>query len=191
MSAMDDRLDILMGKSLDGEITPAEQQWFDEELQRNALARERFEQMKMLNEWSRQAVKAEILERGERLEDILDRAWQRYKGTPRRRLVGADGHSRFAAGLVAGFVVGLILHFVLVTGRMDRAKPPGQPSVAADAGSMDAANSPVGQGVPVSYPRPVMRSLDWYSFTDRHGRQWLVEGIREGVVQPAVYRGDL
>ncbi len=191
MSAMDDRLEILIGKFLDGEITPAEQQWLDEELQRNDQARELLGQMKVLHECGRKAVRAEVLDRGKRPEEILERIWQRCEAVPRRRLAKADGHLRFAAGVAAGFLLGLILHFVLVTNHTDTTMPPDQPSVAVEAGAPEAASPRDVQIVPVGYPRPVMRSLDWYSFTDQNGQQWLVEGVREGIVQPAVHRGDL
>lgn len=191
MSAMDDRLEILIGKSLDGEITAAEQQWLEEELQRSSQARELLERMKLLNACSREVVQAEVLERGKSPKDILRQVWQRHEGAPERRRVMADDRWRFAAGVAAGFLLGLLLHVVLVTGSAEETRPPEQPFVAADAGSIEAPDSRDSRVVPVGNPSPMMRSLDWYSFTDREGRQWLVEGVREGVVQPAVYRGDL
>ena len=40
-------------------------------------------------------------------------------------------------------------------------------------------------------PWRVMRKVDWYSFTDETGSQWLIEGVREGVARPAAYYDDL
>jgi hypothetical protein len=37
----------------------------------------------------------------------------------------------------------------------------------------------------------IFRNVDWYSFTDKQGNQWLIEGLREDVVRPAAYSGDL
>jgi hypothetical protein len=37
----------------------------------------------------------------------------------------------------------------------------------------------------------VIRNVDWYSFTDESGDQWLVEGLRESIVRPAVYEEGL
>jgi hypothetical protein len=82
--------------------------------------------------------------------------------------------------------LGLVLHFALVWGD----QPAGGP-VSPLAGP---GNAPIVEyrtrDVP-SYSRPVMRNVDWYSFTDQTGNQWLVEGVREGAIQPAVYYGDL
>ena len=32
---------------------------------------------------------------------------------------------------------------------------------------------------------------DWYNFTDKQGNKWLVEGLREDIVKPAVYHDGL
>ncbi len=48
--------------------------------------------------------------------------------------------------------------------------------------------------VPVRAPgdlRQIQRVVDWYVYTDRDGNQWLIEGAREGMVKPAVYRDGL
>ena len=191
MSMIDDRLEILIGKFIDGEISPAEQRWLDAELQRNEDARELLEQLRMLSECGRQVVTSEVLEQGKPPEEILQRTWQRHEGSPWRRVVKADGHLRFAAGLAAGFLLGLILHFALVGGHtagtdvVDR--PPVARSAAVPVGTDYDETGEAARG----YRRPVMRNVDWYGFTDRTGQQWLVEGIREGSVRPAVYRGDL
>ena len=186
MSATDDKLEILIGRLLDGEISPAEQRWLDDELQRNEEARELLEQLRTLNACSREAVAAEVDESTGSPEEILQRAWQQHERPAWRRLVRVDGRLRFAAGLAAGFVLGLILHFVLVWGEpsvngpTDRvARPEGLPTVESLTPNR------------TTYPRPVMRNVDWVGFTDQTGNQWLVEGIREGSVQPAAYYGDL
>ncbi len=48
--------------------------------------------------------------------------------------------------------------------------------------------------VPVRAPgdlRQIQRVVDWYVYTDQDGNQWLIEGTREGMVKPAVYRDGL
>jgi anti-sigma factor RsiW len=189
MSTMNDKLEIVIGKFLDGEISPAEQRWLDDELQRNDQARELLDQLRTLNECGRQAVASEVLEQGRGPEEILELTRQRHQISRWRRLIRADGHRRFAAGLAAGLVLGLILHFVLISGNSAGTKPVDRSSVAGGV-PVRANPDEVGE-VRVSNPRPVMRNVDWYGFTDRSGQQWLVEGIREGSVQPAVYYGDL
>jgi len=197
MSTIDDKLELVIGKFLDGEISPAEQRWLDEQLQCNERARERLEQLRTLNECSRQAVTADVLEQGRGPEEILQLTWQRHQRSRWRRVVRADGHLRFAAGLAAGFLLGLLLHFVLASGEMGPAEPRATGTTARDiVPSRDLVPTRVsgpglGQDARVNYPGSVMRDVDWYSFTDRTGRQWLVEGVHEGSVRPAAYYGDL
>ncbi|UCD51544.1 MAG: hypothetical protein JSW27_02715 [Phycisphaerales bacterium] len=197
MSTIDDKLELVIGKLLDGEISPAEQRWLDEELQRNERAREVLEQLRTLSECSRQAVAAEVLELGQDPEEILRRTWQRHQRSCWRRVFRADGHLRFAAGLAAGFLLGLLLHFVLISGE---AAPVGRRAVGTTAREVVAtrdmaptrgSNPGTGQEARTHYPGSVLRDVDWYSFTDRNGQQWLVEGVREGSVRPAAYYGDL
>jgi hypothetical protein len=182
MSATNDKLEILIGKFLDGEISPAEQRWLDDELERNEDARELLEQLRTLNACSREAVTAKLDQPASSPGEILQRAWRQHERPAWRRVVSADGHLRFAVGLAAGFALGLILHFVLVWG-----DPSARAPMSPTAGPVDVPTIVY----PTRDPRPVMRNVDWYGFTDQAGRQWLVEGIREGSVRPAVYNGDL
>jgi len=191
MSTTDDKLEILIGKLLDGEIAPAEQRWLDEELERNDDARELLEQLRILHEYSRQAVTSDILEQGSGPEEILELTWQRHRGSLWRRVFKADGHLRFAAGLAAGFLLGLLLHLALVAGDAPAMKPVGRRPVVMDGAVRGGMDSDAMEEARASYRRPMMRNVDWYSFTDRTGHQWLVEGLREGSVRPAVYDGDL
>ena len=68
-----------------------------------------------------------------------------------------------------------------------------------------AGRPPVADGVPDERFRPtreplftgrgpahrVTRELDWYVVTDGTGNQWLIEGVREGMVRPVAYHGGL
>lgn len=191
MSMTDEKLEVLIGKLLDGEITPAEQRWLDEQLERNDEARELLEQLRTLHECSRQAVSAEVLERGKSPKEILELTWPCHRGSPWRRIFKADGHLRFAAGLAAGFLLGLLLHFALVLGDTSVMEPADQHPLVAGDSIGGGSHADVMEETRASDVRPVMRNVDWYSFTDRTGHQWLVEGIHEGSVRPVVYDGDL
>lgn len=191
MSANDDKLELVIGKHLDGEITPAEQRWLDDELQRNERARDLLEQLRLLRACSRQVVAAEVLERGQRPEEILQSAWQRHQRSRWRRVVRADGHLRFAAGLAAGFLLGLLLHFGLAADKPASTEDVASTPTARDVMPVGSSGQGAAQDAGARYPGSVMRDVDWYSFTDRNGRQWLVEGVREGSVRPAAYYGDL
>ena len=199
MSIADDKLEILMGKLLDGAITPAEQRLLESELEHNPQARELLEQLRTLHECSREAVARAVFRQGADPQEIFNRAWQQHRKSWWRRTVRADGHllwgsrtrhivfreGRFAVGLAAGFLLGFLLHFVLV----GQSKPPAEMTMRPPV----AKNLSVGIR-PATEPEAtgqVMRNVDWYGFTDRTGNQWLVEGVREGMVRPAAYYGDL
>ncbi len=197
MSAADDRLELLMGKLLDGEISPAEQRLLERELEQDGQARELLEQLRALHECSREAVTHGVLERGADPRDVFARAWQQSKGSLWGRVVRADGplrwlaQRRFAVGLAAGFLLGLSLHFVLVRGLGQAVDTPSEPRIAHGVSPRMGRPGAATPALERAVPREITRKVDWYGFTDHAGNQWLVEGVREGVVKPAAYYGDL
>jgi hypothetical protein len=190
MNMTQETLEILIGKYLDGEITPSEQKILQTELENHPQAKELLQQLQDLHERSYEAVASEIIGRGKEAGEIFERAWQRQSANPIRRILKLDGRLRFAAGLAAGLAIGLFLHFVLPF--ISRPQSPDAPAniVAQNQGNqMDAE---------LTFPQPLMdpagnaiHNVDWYSFTDNQGNQWLVEGLRENIVKPAAYYGDL
>jgi hypothetical protein len=183
--------EILIGKYLDGEITPSEQQILQKELDRDPHAKELLEQLQVLNERSCEAVATEIIGQGKDAEEIFEQAWQRQAANPLRRILKTDGRLRFTAGLAAGLAIGLLLHFVLPS-----LPTPRNPDVPANVLAQNAGNQIDSEQL--TYPQTLMdpagnalRNVDWYSFTDKQGNQWLIEGLRENVVTPAVYCEDL
>lgn len=191
MNMTQEMLEILIGKYLDGEITPSEQHILQTELERDPQAKELLQQLQDLHERSCEAVASEIIEQGKEAGEIFEQAWLRQAANPLRRILKMDGRLRFAAGLAAGLAIGLILHFVLPF--VSTPQSPSDPAnmLAKNAGNqMDAEQ--------LTFPQPLMdpagnslRNVDWYSFTDNQGNQWLIEGLREHIVRPAVYYGDL
>ncbi len=183
MSIAGDKLEILMGKLLDGVISPAEQRLLDSELERNPQACELLEQWRTLHECSREAIGRAVVGQGASPDEVFSRAWQRSRGSRVRSI--ALGEGRFAVGLAAGFLLGLVLHFVLVGHAQRPAEMTTRPPIARNlsVGTRPALEPDDGG--------QVMRNVDWYGFTDPTGNQWLVEGVREGMVRPAAYYGDL
>jgi len=184
-------LEILIGKYLDGEITPSEQQILQKELDNNRHAKELLNQLQALNERSCEAVTAEIIDRGKEAEEIFEQAWQRQAANPLRRILSMDGRLRFAVGMAAGLAMGLLLHFILPFVSVPQS--PDIPTnmlaqnteVRTDTGQIDYPETPV------DLAGKSQRKVDWYSFTDNRGNQWLIEGLRENIVTPAVYYEDL
>jgi len=185
MNIADETLEILIGKYIDGEITPSEQGMLDGAMEKDSAVKELLEQLAELHEASAEAVGSGILDMGESAEEIIELAW---RGKERGRAkIFSSGVLRFASGVAAGLLIGLVLHFVLSgvsqTGR-DEIEPK---IIANDAGNQmkveRIAPSPAG--------RDVIRNVDYFGFTDEDGGQWLVEGLREDMVRPTVYYGDL
>lgn len=190
MSATDDRLEILIGKLLDSEISPAEQRILDRELEQNGQARELLEQLRVLHDCGREIVAQEVHQGGADPRDVFERAWRQSRGSTWRRIARLDGLPRFAAGLAAGFLLGLTLHFVLVGG----SEPPiytGGPRVVKGT-PVETRGWNEGRPTPGrQIPNQITREVEWYGFTDQAGNQWLIEGYREGVARPASYQGGL
>ena len=161
--------------------------------------------MQALHECSREVVTHDVLEGGADPGHVFERAWQQNKRSLWRRVVQADGHlrwvpqalriafrePRFAVGLAAGFLLGLGLHFVLMGGSEPPMETPSESRIAQSVSPGMNQPSDVAPAFEPGVPREITRKVDWYGFTDQAGNQWLIEGIREGMVKPAAYHGDL
>ena len=72
-------LEILIGRYLDSEITPAEQRLLDAELQAGPEARQLLERWQQLHEQARQALNTQLTEQGASAEAIFSRALAQQK----------------------------------------------------------------------------------------------------------------
>ncbi len=191
MSTTDDRLEILIGKLLDGEISPAEQHVLDRELEKDAQARELLEQMRVLRECGREIVERQVRQGGDAPGDVFERAWRQSRGSVRQRIVRIGGPSRLAVGMAAGFLLGLALHFVLVRNARSSIEDTNPPGIVKETPAGTAVPDESWRKLQPRTPDPVTREVEWYGFTDQAGNQWLIEGYREGMVRPASYHGGL
>ena len=71
--------EILIGKYLDSEITPAEQQLLDRALKDDPDAHRLLMEMEQLHEQAERALTQEITGKGDSAEVIFERAWQQKK----------------------------------------------------------------------------------------------------------------
>jgi anti-sigma factor RsiW len=185
MNITQQTLEILIGKYLDGEITPAEKDLLDAALQEDSQARELLEQLQQLNQNSRQVIASEMLESGKQADEIFEQAWQQAKHS-KQRVVKIGSFLRFAAGVAAGLIIGLTLHFTILA----NSTPQGS-FMSPDSPQLADVQSPSDLIFPAETEENVFRNVDWYSFTDESGDQWLIEGLRESIVRPAVYEEGL
>jgi len=189
MNMTQEMLEILIGKYLDGEITPSEQQILQTELDCNPKAKELLEQLQDLHERSCEAVASEITGAGKEAGEIFEQAWQRRSVNPLRRVLKMGGYMRFAAGLAAGLIIGLMLHFALPF--LSTTQDESIPTDVIVQNTSDGTGEFMLPQLQMDLDGNTLRNVDWYSFTDNQGNQWLIEGLRENMVRPAVYYGDL
>jgi hypothetical protein len=102
-------LEILIGKFLDAEITPAEQQMLDDALEDDQQANDLFNQLKELHNINRQAVTTNIMEKGRPQEDIFEDAWSQKSSIPFISTIRDSGILKVAAVLAIGFFIGLTM----------------------------------------------------------------------------------
>jgi len=191
MNMNQETLEILIGKYLDGEITPSEQLILDAELERDSQARELLQQLQDLHERSSELVTSQILGRGGTSADIFERAWQQQAKYPFHAAIKWGGYIRFAAGVAAGLAMGLALHFVLSVASTPTGEPARPNLFVQDVPDQTGIESPAFPLFPSDPAESPIRNVDWYSFTDKQGNQWIVEGFRENRARPAAYYGDL
>lgn len=184
-------LEILIGKYLDSEITPSEQRLLEVELDRDPRAKELLRQLQDLHECSSEVVASEIAGRGRAAEDVFERAWQQQSKHSLRFIVKLGGHLRFAAGVAAGLLIGLSLHFVLPSVSAPHGDPVPPAAFVQNTENQVDVERPDFPRLLTDPTGNVFRNVDWYSFTDQEGNQWLIEGLREDIVRPAAYSGDL
>jgi anti-sigma factor RsiW len=191
MNMTQEMLEIMIGKYLDGEITPGEQRLLEAELDRDPQAKELLGQLQDLHESCGEVVASEILGQGKAPEDVFEQAWGRRSKQPLRLMMKIRGHARFAAGVAAGLVMGLALHFVLPIVSTSGSDPVGPNVVARDTESEAIFEQPALPGFLSDPAGEMILNVDWYNFTDKQGNKWLVEGLREDMVKPAVYYDGL
>lgn len=186
-------LEILIGKYLDGEIAPSEQQMLDVALDSDSAARKLLEQLQDLHERSREVIASEILQKGKAAEEIFESAWggQRQTKHPLHRKIKIGGWLRFVSGLAAGLIIGLALHFTLLEPSTPQVNAAPSDAIAQNADDQPDAQKPTPLPLPLRGTRNVTRNADWYSFTDENGDQWLIGGFRENMVTPAVHHASL
>jgi anti-sigma factor RsiW len=189
MNETNDRLEILIGKLVDGEISPPERKLLERELESNSQARELLEQLRSLHQASCQTVAAEV-SGGASADEVFERAWQQNTKSTYRRVLRFDGRMRFAMGLAAGLILGLSLHFAAVWGSKTPMQLTGQREVAKEPATVGVGPAGV-QPASVGGSHPVTGEVDWYVYTSPSGEQYLVEGVRDGLARTADYRGKL
>lgn len=181
----EDMLEIMIGKYLDGQITPNEKRLLEAELDNNLQSRELFEQLQDLHQRTREVIVTEVLRRGKDVKDIFEKAWGQ-QSSPLSYIRRMSGQMRFITGVAAGLVIGLTLHFVLRTDSTQPVNPTPTKVVVQSPGLPDSGGVPL--PLQSGNMQNVNRNVEWYTFTDENGNQWLVEGLRQNTVKTAAFQ---
>jgi len=185
--------ELLIGKFLDSEITPAEKRLLDEELKQNPQARQLLQELQQLHQQAQQVFMREIAEQGRPAEQIIRQALQKQP-LSRRRRIRLSPWLHLAANVAAGFVLGFgVYHFFAHANTPETIPAP------------QAPQSPVVQANPA--PKEIHRvaedlrprslspgktgRVDYYLYPDPSGSEWLIEAYPDTGVETASYHGDL
>ncbi|MBN2376782.1 MAG: hypothetical protein JXD22_10290 [Sedimentisphaerales bacterium] len=212
-------LEILIGKFIDSEITPAEQRLLDEELTNNPQARLLLRQFQQIHEQARQLVSQEILPAGDSPETIFSRALATQERAGSSPNIFHRRWANLAASVAAALLVGLLSYAAYREWAHQAELPPAKndtdimannSATSVDIMSNNSATSDSSTAVAVAdnegnpkaeSPR-LLRQTNTYKFShlpdvmvysDPSGSQWLLEVVPENAnqVQNVAYQGDI
>ncbi len=172
-----DRLDILMGRFLDGEIEPGELRLLNAQLANDPQGRRLFDQYQSLHKLA-QAEIAPLAEKGRSFESIFSSALQKSPRKGRRPLRLPAGTLRFVSGMAAGLLLAVLVQIGMRSG--DAPAESGVVSVGPAAGQV--AETDIENILNRAVERTVLQviqDVDYYYYVDEAGQHWLIEGYRE------------
>ena len=184
MSSRDPHIEVLISRYLDGEITARELEDLRARVDSDDQAEDLFEQMQQIHLACQDMVQTHILQPGRPVEDLIAGAWQGQRPNLWAGRVKRVVFSRFVSGMAAGLLIGFLAHLAITSQRttasrpVDRSQPGGVPVArAAAAATTDDLSS-----------QDTMHEADYYTFTDRQGNHWVIEGLSEERMQPVAYQ---
>ena len=196
-------LELLIGKFLDSEITPAEQRLLDDQLCQDPHAQRLLQEYSQLHDHARQALQEHLLEQGTPAREIFQRALAVHKGCRYHPLKTKPARSlQVAAFLAAGFMIGLFVYGVWLSGTSTPVEPRISPPavVLNNPRVEDVHKQPVNNN-PFLSPRIVdlnpfpadrfERRMDYFNYSDPSGAQYIIEAYRDKELQTATYNGGL
>lgn len=187
-------LELLIGKYLDSEITPAEIRLLDHELTSNPHARQLLDELRQLGDQAHYVLTGELGLPEQSPEEIISQAWQ---NTPQalRRKKSLPLWLHNITSLAAGFVFGLTCYGII--GHWITSAPAPDPTTPASP-KATPSSVPVADTQANRIPLPSFGSLPpngclrhWTHYTDPSGQQWLIETPPDDNLGKANYHGDL
>jgi len=194
----EEMLEILIGKFLDSEITPAEQKLLDAELQSNPKAEKLFQQWQQLHEQTEQVLTAEVLENGQAPQAIFQRAVTIYERNRWKRRLHPARWLSTAGALAAGLLLGMGLFSLMADNESERhTNPPVDETQMVKTENQENPNpeTVAEESGPKLFemmkPDLVSQPVEYYIYTDPGGSCYVVETPTDNDVSWASYPNDL
>ena len=184
--------EILIGKFLDSEITPAEQHLLENELQKNPQSQKLLDELKQFHELAAQALDHELNESDDSCAEIFRRASARVPDPQRLRLLKFNLWQK-VAGIAAMLMIGFTIYLVLTQSNQvttpvsndasEITLPPVQPPEIVSTQPL-----PAGPVQPVRYGPP---GSDFYYVKSPDGTEWLIQNPPQNQIRRASYNGEI
>ncbi len=194
----EEMLEIVIGKFLDSEITPAEQKLLDAELQSNPKAKKLFQQWQQLHEQTEQVLTEEVIEKGQSPQAIFQRAVTVHERNRWKRRLRPTRWLPTVGSLAAGLLLGIGLFSLMADNSTERnTNPPGGESEIVKRGDNEKQNP---ESLPEESGNTLVdliksdlanRPVEYYIYTDPDGSRYVVETPSDNNVSWASYQDDL
>jgi hypothetical protein len=200
----DQMLELLIGKYLDSEITPAEQRLLDDHLSKDPAARQLLQEYSQLHDNTRQVLQSQVLDQGASAGEIISDALAERGGRRYVLKISARRYLQVATGLAAGLLLGFLIYGVWISGSSTSRETsdinPGPALVNNNLRVENSNKQPVNNN-PDS-PRKIVelnplpqnklsQGVDYFNYMDSSGTQYIVEAYRDNDLQAASYNGGL
>ena len=194
----EEMLEILIGKFLDSEITPAEQKLLDAELQSNPKAKKLFQQWQQLHVQTEQVLTEEVIEKGQSPQAIFQRAVTVHERNRWKRRIRPTRWLPTVGSLAAGLLLGFGL-FSLMTDNaterytnlpIDKSKiVKGENQTNPNPETVAKKSEP--KLIEMIEPDLANRPVEYYLYTGSDGSRYVVETPTDNDVRWASYQDDL
>ncbi|MCP4713067.1 MAG: hypothetical protein GY869_30935 [Planctomycetes bacterium] len=187
--------ELLIGKFLDSEITPAEQQLLEIELQKNPESQKLLDELKQFHELAAQALDQELNESDTSCEEIFQRASAQVPDPKKQRIIRFNLWQK-AASIAAMLMIGFSVYLVLVQSnqvtnmvdtQIEGATLPPVPSRDGEI-AINQDQTSTGTIQPVRYGPP---GSDFYYVRSPDGTEWLIQKSPQNQIRRASYNGEI
>jgi len=179
--------ELLIGKFLDSEITPAEQQLLEIELRKNPHAQKLLDELKQFHELAARALDQELNESDTSCEEIFQRASKKVPDPKKQRILRFNLWQKVAS-IAAMLMIGFVIY--LVFSQNPNVLPP---PTGIDPGVTTLPPGPPREiaGIQGDQPLPTGLGSDFYYVKSPDGTEWLIQKTPQNQIRRASYNGEI